>query len=185
MIILSSCRCVCVNSQLYNFRLLKGSNFKSKLTIIVWNKHFQKERKKHGNSQRYFWQSSKNIFDYFGLFFSSTPFWPVPSLTLFVTNFLGLFCLIFFVVYINVLSYWIILLLFSFYPPLNFENQSSSFPRFETELQQIKNPKNIFFFIPPLGAFFNCNLRSSLLRCGTRPIEWGTQWDSNSLLQVC
>ena len=30
-----------------------------------------------------------------------------------------------------------------------------------------------------------CNLRSSLLRCGTRPIEWGTQWDSNSLLQVC
>ena len=31
----------------------------------------------------------------------------------------------------------------------------------------------------------DCNLRSSLLRCGTRPIEWGTQWDSNSLLQVC
>ena len=30
-----------------------------------------------------------------------------------------------------------------------------------------------------------CNLRSSLLRCSTRPNEWGTQWDSNSLLQVC
>ena len=30
-----------------------------------------------------------------------------------------------------------------------------------------------------------CNLRSSLIRCGTRPIEWGTQWDLNSLLQVC
>ena len=28
------------------------------------------------------------------------------------------------------------------------------------------------------------NLRSSLLRCGTRPNEWGIQWDSNSLLQV-
>ena len=30
-----------------------------------------------------------------------------------------------------------------------------------------------------------CNLRSSLLRCGTSPIEWGTEWDSNSLLQDC
>ena len=29
------------------------------------------------------------------------------------------------------------------------------------------------------------NSRSSLLRCGSRPNEWGTQWDSNSLLQVC
>ena len=26
------------------------------------------------------------------------------------------------------------------------------------------------------------NLRTSLLRCGTRPNEWGTQWDSNSLM---
>ena len=26
------------------------------------------------------------------------------------------------------------------------------------------------------------HLRSSLLRCGTRPNEWGTQWDSNSLV---
>ena len=26
------------------------------------------------------------------------------------------------------------------------------------------------------------NLRSSLLRCGTMPNEWGTQWDSNSLV---
>ena len=29
------------------------------------------------------------------------------------------------------------------------------------------------------------NLQSSLLLCGTRLNEWGTQWDSNSLLQVC
>ena len=29
------------------------------------------------------------------------------------------------------------------------------------------------------------NLLSILLRCGARPNEWGTQWDSNSLLQVC
>ena len=28
----------------------------------------------------------------------------------------------------------------------------------------------------------NGNLRSSLLRCGTRPNEWGAQWDSNSLV---
>ena len=28
------------------------------------------------------------------------------------------------------------------------------------------------------------NLQSSLLRCGTRPNEWGTQWDLNSLLLV-
>ena len=28
------------------------------------------------------------------------------------------------------------------------------------------------------------NLRSSLLRCGTRSNEWGTQWDSKSLLLV-
>ena len=28
------------------------------------------------------------------------------------------------------------------------------------------------------------NLQSSLLRFGTRPNEWGTQWDSNSLVQV-
>ena len=26
------------------------------------------------------------------------------------------------------------------------------------------------------------NLLSFLLRCGTRPYEWGTQWDSNSLV---
>ena len=29
-----------------------------------------------------------------------------------------------------------------------------------------------------------CNLRSSLLRWGTRPIEWGARWDSNSVLLV-
>ena len=26
------------------------------------------------------------------------------------------------------------------------------------------------------------NLQSSVLRCGTRPNEWGAQWDSNSLV---
>ena len=31
----------------------------------------------------------------------------------------------------------------------------------------------------------NSNLRSSLLRCGIRPNERDTQWDSNSLLQFC
>ena len=28
----------------------------------------------------------------------------------------------------------------------------------------------------------SCNLRSSWLRCSTRPNEWGTQWDLNSLV---
>ena len=32
---------------------------------------------------------------------------------------------------------------------------------------------------------YPCNLRSFLLQCGTRPNEWGTQWDSNSLVKVC
>ena len=27
-----------------------------------------------------------------------------------------------------------------------------------------------------------CNLQSALLWCGTRPNEWGAQWDSNSLV---
>ena len=31
----------------------------------------------------------------------------------------------------------------------------------------------------------SCNLLSFLLRCGTRPYEWGTQWVSNSLVKVC
>ena len=30
-----------------------------------------------------------------------------------------------------------------------------------------------------LGCKALCNLRSSWLRCGTRPNEWGAQWDSN------
>ena len=34
----------------------------------------------------------------------------------------------------------------------------------------------------PGHSLKRCNLRNSLLRCGTRPNEWGTQWDSNSLL---
>ena len=29
------------------------------------------------------------------------------------------------------------------------------------------------------------NLLSFLFRCRTRPNEWGTQWDSNSLVKVC
>ena len=29
------------------------------------------------------------------------------------------------------------------------------------------------------------NLLSVLLRCGIRLIDWGTRWDSNSLLQIC
>ena len=31
---------------------------------------------------------------------------------------------------------------------------------------------------------FDCNLVSFLLRCGTRPNESGTKWDSNSLVKV-
>ena len=30
-----------------------------------------------------------------------------------------------------------------------------------------------------------CNLLSFLLRCSTRPHEWGTQWEPNSLVYVC
>ena len=29
------------------------------------------------------------------------------------------------------------------------------------------------------------NPSSLLLRCGTRPYEWGTQWDSNLIMKVC
>ena len=29
------------------------------------------------------------------------------------------------------------------------------------------------------------NLLSFLLRCGTRPYGWGTQWELNSLIKVC
>ena len=29
------------------------------------------------------------------------------------------------------------------------------------------------------------NLLSFLLRCGTKPNKWGSQWDSNSLVWVC
>ena len=36
-----------------------------------------------------------------------------------------------------------------------------------------------------LFAVIRCNLQSILLRCGTRPYERGTQWDSNSLMWVC
>ena len=31
----------------------------------------------------------------------------------------------------------------------------------------------------------SCNLQSFLLRCGMKPQEWDTHWDSNSLLKVC
>ena len=48
----------------------------------------------------------------------------------------------------------------------------------------LENEKDTLLCPEELGRSI-CNLRSSLLRCGTRPIEWGTQWDSNSLLQVC
>ena len=35
------------------------------------------------------------------------------------------------------------------------------------------------------GRFLFCNLLSFLLRFGTGPYEWGSQWDSNSLVKVC
>ena len=39
--------------------------------------------------------------------------------------------------------------------------------------------KNPGIFVLEL-IMYSSNLRSSLLRCGTRPNEWGAQWDSNS-----
>ena len=31
----------------------------------------------------------------------------------------------------------------------------------------------------------SCNLQSFLLRCGRRTYDWGTQWESNSLVKMC
>ena len=66
--------------------------------------------------------------------------------------------------------------------PINFEMTSQTMLLVNT-----KYPYKIvdLYSIHPSFVTLNCNLRSSLLRCGTRPNEWGTQWDSNSLLQVC
>ena len=33
-------------------------------------------------------------------------------------------------------------------------------------------------------TYMSCNLLSFLLRCGTRTYEWGTQWNSNSLVKA-
>ena len=38
-----------------------------------------------------------------------------------------------------------------------------------------------FLYPDPYSNLVSSNLRSFLLRCGTRPNEWGSQWDSNSL----
>ena len=55
--------------------------------------------------------------------------------------------------------------------------------------QKLGNPVSSEFILShtkqsAMSLTVACNLRSSLLRCGTRPNEWGTQWDSNSLLQI-
>ena len=46
------------------------------------------------------------------------------------------------------------------------------------------NSNNLFIAIAPKSnlAQSGSNLRRSLLRFSTRPNEWGTQWDSNSLV---
>ena len=44
------------------------------------------------------------------------------------------------------------------------------------------NRANLCRGFKELHLFVFSNLQSSLLRCGTRPNEWGAHWDSNSLV---
>ena len=37
----------------------------------------------------------------------------------------------------------------------------------------------------PEKFFLVINLQSFLLKCGTRPYEWGPQWNSTSFMKVC
>ena len=51
---------------------------------------------------------------------------------------------------------------------------------FSSSLLTIKPPEANFNVL-----FKKKKLLSILLRCGTKLYEWGTQWDSNSLVNVC
>ena len=53
---------------------------------------------------------------------------------------------------------------------------------FHFALMPLKKVWIQLFFLP---LWVDSNLLSFLLRCATKPYEWGTQWELNSLVKVC